>query len=242
MKSRAIVLGASGGIGHAICRELAADGWSLYLHYNKNANKVIRLCEELSNEYPENFFEVVHADFSKSDGADLLASGTGQIQAIVVASGHSMLKLLSDTTTKDMDALWRVHMQNPASFISLVSSRLRSYATSYVLFIGSIWGETGAAGEVMYSAVKGAQHAFVKAFAKEASYTGTRVNAITPGWIETDMNGELSEEDKLEVISHIPLQSTGSPEDVANLACFLLSGKADYMTGEIVKLNGGWYI
>ncbi len=66
---------------------------------------------------------------------------------------------------------------------------------SYIVFIGSIWGNTGAAGEVMYSAVKGAQHAFVKAYAKEAAYSGMRVNAIAPGWIETRMNDEIPEDD-----------------------------------------------
>lgn len=242
MKNHAIVLGASGGIGQAICRKLAADGWSLYLHYNQNADLAQQLQKELSAEFPTSDFQSVQADLGEPDGAQALANITGHIQAVVVASGQSMMKLLSDTSIEDMDALWRVHMQNPASFISLISPSLRSFTVSYVLFIGSIWGETGAAGEVMYSAVKGAQHAFVKAYAKEAAYTGTRVNAITPGWIETEMNDELSVEDKQTVIDQIPLRSIGTPNDVAELACFLLSGKADYMTGEIVKLNGGWHV
>ena len=94
----------------------------------------------------------------------------------------------------------------------------------------------------MYSAVKGAQHAFVKAYAKEASYAGVRVNAIAPGWIETKMNDTFSEEDKQFVLQEIPLLRTGYPEEIANLVSFLTSGKADYMTGDILKVNGGWYI
>lgn len=242
MKSHAIVLGASGGIGQAICRKLAADGWSLYLHYNENAFQAAQLLDELATEFPDQDFQTVRADFSKPDGGHTLASLSGRIQAVIVASGQSMLKLLSDTSVEEMDALWRVHMQNPASFISLVSPSLRSFSVSYVVFIGSIWGETGAAGEVMYSAIKGAQQAFVKAYAKEAAYTGTRVNAITPGWIETGMNDDLTLEDKQTVIDQIPLRSTGTPTDVAELVGFLLSGKVDYMTGEILKLNGGWHI
>ena len=205
----------------------------------RRASELKRILSEL---HPEGDFQIVQADFSDIDGAEKLAEQVGHVQAIVVALGQSMLKLLTDTTSRDMDALWRVHMQNPALFISLTSPQLRSHPVSYVVFIGSIWGNTGAAGEVMYSAVKGAQHAFVKAYAKEAAYTGTRVNAIAPGWIDTEMNGELSEEDKQLVIEQIPLQSTGRPEQVADLASFLVSGKADYMTGEILKLNGGWYI
>ncbi len=242
MNRYAVILGSSGGIGKAISRKLAADGWSLYLHYNKNKERALELKKVLAEKYPEGDFRIVQADFSERDGAGKLAEQVGHVQAIVVALGQSLLKLLTGTNSSDMDALWRVHMQNPAMFISLTSPQLRSFSVSYVLFIGSIWGDSGAAGEVMYSAVKGAQHAFVKAYAKEAAYTGTRVNAISPGWIETEMNDVLSEEDKQLVIDQIPLQSTGQPEQVANLASFLLSGKADYMTGEILKLNGGWYI
>ena len=242
MKRYAVVLGSSGGIGEAVSRKLAADGWSLYLHYNRNESRALELRRALIEKHPDGDFRIVHSDFSELDGASKLADQVGHVQVIVVALGQSMLKLLTDTNSNDMDALWRVHMQNPALFISLVSPPLRSHPASYILFIGSIWGNTGAAGEVMYSAVKGAQHAFVKAYAKEAAYTGTRVNAIAPGWIEPEMNEELSEEDKQLVIDQIPLQSTGQPEQVADLASFLVSGKADYMTGEILKLNGGWYI
>lgn len=242
MKRYAVVLGSSGGIGEAVSRKLAADGWSLYLHYNRNEERALELKRELTENFPNGDFQIVQSDFSERDGARKLAAQVGHVQAVVIAHGQSMLKLLTDTSSSDMDALWLVHMQNPAMFISLTSAQLRSHPSSYVLFIGSIWGNTGAAGEVMYSAVKGAQHAFVKAYAKEAAYTGTRVNAIAPGWIETEMNGELSEDDKQLVIDQIPLQSTGQPEQVADLASFLISGRADYMTGEILKLNGGWYI
>lgn len=242
MKRHAVILGASGGIGEAISQRLAADGWSLYLHYNNNEERAVRLRNQLSDLYPDEEFQTIQSDFTKPDGAEILAGKVGHVQAVIVASGQPMLQLLTDTSCTDMEALWRVHMQNPALFISLISPQLRSHPVSYIVFIGSIWGNTGAAGEVMYSAVKGAQHAFVKAYAKEAAYTGTRVNVIAPGWIDTDMNGGFSDDDKEMVMQQIPLQQTGSPEDVADLASFLIGGKADYMTGEILKLNGGWYI
>lgn len=242
MKRYAVVLGASGGIGMAISRRLAKEGWSLYLHYNRNADQVFELQAELSALYPTSEFKAIQANFLSEDGAEKLHALVGHVQAVIVSSGQAVMKLLTDTSIEEMEALWRVHMQNPAAFIGLVSPQLRSHDVSYVVFIGSIWGNTGAAGEVMYSAVKGAQHAFVKAYAKEAAYNGTRVNAIAPGWIETTMNDEFSEEDKQIVIDQIPLQKTGTPEQVADLVQFLISGNADYMTGEIIKLNGGWYI
>jgi len=237
-----VILGASGGIGGAISRNLASTGWSLYLHYNENAAQAALLRSELNKAYPEADFQTVQADFSAIDGADMLAKQVRRAGAIVVSNGQSMLKLLTETTAADMDSLWKVHVQNPARLISLLSPQLRAFEQSYVVMIGSIWGNTGAAGEVMYSAVKGAQHAFVKAYAKEAAYSGVRVNAVAPGWIETRMNADIPMDERQMIIDTIPLMSCGTPENVAEAVNFLLSGKADYMTGEIMKVNGGWYI
>lgn len=239
---RALVLGATGGIGQSISHQLARDGWSLYLHYNQQQATAHMLRDELKKLYPTLSIDCVGANFLEDDAADKLAKKIEDVQAIVVSNGQSMTKLLTETTTVDMDALWKVHVRHPARLISLLSNTLRQHDISYIVFIGSIWGNTGAAGEVMYSAVKGAQHAFVKAYAKEASYAGVRVNAIAPGWIETKMNDTFSEEDKQFVLQEIPLLRTGYPEEIANLVSFLTSGKADYMTGDILKVNGGWYI
>ncbi|WJY28675.1 MULTISPECIES: elongation factor P 5-aminopentanone reductase [Sporosarcina] len=241
-RRRALILGASGGIGQAICRRLAADGWSLCMQYNTNGSAAADLRDSLQQEHPDGEFVCMQADFTAKGAADALATAAGDISCIVAAGGQSALKLLTETTEDEMEALWRVHVQNPARLISLLSSKLRKHAPAYVVFIGSIWGSAGAAGEVMYSSVKGAQHAFVKAYAKEAAFGGIRVNGIAPGWIETRMNEEIPDEERALVMQEIPLQIPGRPEEVADLVGFLTSGKADYMTGEILKLNGGWYI
>lgn len=241
-KRWAIVLGASGGIGEAICRKLAIDGWSLYMHYNTGEAFVNLLQLNLSNQYPNASFKTVSADFGQSGAADILVEKVKDVNCIVVANGQSMVKLLTETTTQDMEALWKVHVENPARLISLLSAGMRRLAPSHIVFIGSIWGSTGAAGEVMYSSVKGAQHAFVKAYAKEAAYGGIRVNGIAPGWIETRMNDEIPDEEREMVMQEVPLMVPGKPEEVANLVAFLINGEANYMTGEILKLNGGWYI
>lgn len=240
-KRFAVVLGASGGIGDAISRQLAAAGWSLYLHYNINYERVEQLYKDLQMQYQDLEFHLVQADFRDDRAADQLAQKIHSVNCVIVANGQALLKLLTETTVVEMNELWKVHVQNPARFISLISPKLRKHDVSYVVFIGSIWGNTGAAHEVMYSAVKGAQHAFVKAYAKEAAYAGTRVNAIAPGWIDTRMNEEISAEERQMVLEQIPLLSIGAPKEIANVVEFLLSGKADYMTGEIVKVNGGWY-
>lgn len=141
-----------------------------------------------------------------------------------------------------MQTLWQVHMQTPMLILQQLAAKLRTHSVSYVIFIGSIWGTAGAAGEVVYSAVKGAQHSFVKAYAQEVAYNGIRVNALAPGFIATKMNSHIDELERKQIISEIPLQQLGTVEDVARLCAFYVSGQADYVTGQIIHLNGGWYI
>jgi len=242
VKKFALVLGASGEIGRTICRSLAEDGWSIYIHFSNNEKAAQALYRSLSESFPAQEFMLVQGDFSKASGAQLLASQIFNVQAIVFANGQAHYSLLEDTTVEDMDALWRVHVQNPMHLTALLSSKLRAHDVSYVLFIGSIWGEAGSAGEALYAAVKGAQHAFVKSYAKEAALSRIRVNAIAPGIINTTMNSHLSEEELEYILEEIPLGLIGQTTDVAEMVRFYLSGKADYVTGQIIRLNGGWYI
>ncbi|MGE8034291.1 elongation factor P 5-aminopentanone reductase [Lysinibacillus sp. NPDC093692] len=242
MKKFALVLGASGEIGRAICQSLAEDGWSIYIHFSNNEKAAQALYHSLSENFPSQEFMLVQGDFSKASGAQLLASQIFNVQAIVFANGQAYYSLLEDTTVEDMDALWRVHVQNPMRLTALLSSKLRAHDVSYVLFIGSIWGEAGSAGEALYAAVKGAQHAFVKSYAKEAALSRIRVNAIAPGFINTSMNSHLSEEELDYILEDIPLGIAGQTTDVAKMVRFYLSGNADYVTGQVIRLNGGWYI
>ncbi|MEK4424496.1 elongation factor P 5-aminopentanone reductase [Solibacillus sp. FSL K6-1523] len=242
MKKFALVCGASGEIGQSICNKLAEDGWSLYLHYNANVEKVQVLLEQLVVRYPKQEFLIVHADFSLDDGAQTLASQIFSLQAILFANGHAYYGLLEDTPVNEMAKLWKVHVQNPMQTTALLASKLRANPSSYILLIGSIWGDAGAAGEVAYSAVKGAQHSFVKAYAQEAAYNGIRVNGIAPGIIDTKMNGMLNEQERTDIVEQIPLQTFGKTDDIANMVAFLFSGQADYVTGQILRVNGGWYI
>lgn len=242
MKKFALVVGASGAIGKAIAQRLASDGWSLYLHFHQNRQALEQLVEQLRFKFPEQEFIEVQADFSVDDGADNLAPQIYSLQAIVFAGGHAFYGLIEDTPVEEMNKLWKVHVQNPMRLLALLSNKLRQHDTSYVLFIGSIWGEAGAAFETVYSAVKGAQHAFVKSYAKEVAYNRILVNAIAPGMIKTEMNAHLNEEEKREINEEIPLGRAGEVEEVANLVSFYLSGQANYVTGQIIRLNGGWYI
>lgn len=240
MKRFCLVLGASGAIGSATARELAKDGFSLYLQYNRHS--VTTLAEELMADYPAQEFMMIQADLNLPGAAEKLAQSIFDIEAIVVASGQALYKLIDDTTARDMQSLWMVHVQSPVEIIRELAPKMRRHESSYIAMIGSIWGEAGGAGEVMYSAVKGAVHSFVKAYAQEVAFNGMKVNAVSPGMIQTSMNGHLTEEELAEVVSEIPMARAGQPQEVAHFVSFLLSGKADYMTGQIMRVNGGWYI
>ncbi|MDN7244161.1 SDR family oxidoreductase [Planococcus shenhongbingii] len=239
MKRFAVILGASGEIGEAIAQQLAETGWSLYLHWN--TNPVAELTGKLEAKYPYQEFIGIQADFSQPDGARKVAENVYDASCIVVASGHALLKMLIDTSEEEMDALWRVHVRNPVAAIKLISPYFHRHQKTYVVFITSIWGQTGAALETMYSSVKGAQTAFVKAYAKEMAASGTRVNAIAPGFIQTKMNNAFDNEELLAIAEEIPL-GLGTCQDIANAVEFLVGGKADYMTGQTLHINGGWHM
>lgn len=108
------------------------------------------------------------------------------------------------------------------------------------MLITSIWGSVGASNEVMYSSVKGAQNSFVKALAKEVAPSGVSVNAISPGFIETKMNGHLSPVEKDSIMAQIPMNRAGKPEEIAHTVRFLIDEKSNYIQGEIIEINGGW--
>lgn len=237
MKRFAVLLGASGEIGESIALQLAESGWSLYLHWNSRPTDA--LAQQLSEKYPAQEFIAVQADFAEAAGAQRLADNVYDASCIIAANGQSLVKMLTDTTDEDMESLWRVHVKNPISAIRMISPFFHRHDKSYVVFISSIWGETGASLETMYSAVKGAQLAFVKAYAKEMAPSGIRVNAVAPGFINTKMNASLTAEELQHMEEEIPL-GIGSPQDVANAVDFLVNGKADYMTGQTLRINGGW--
>ncbi|WP_019414853.1 elongation factor P 5-aminopentanone reductase [Paenisporosarcina sp. TG20] len=242
MMKFACIFGASGAIGHSCAHEMSKQGWSLYLHFHENKLAIEKLYRDLTKIYPQQEFHIIQADLGNTKSVNDVLSQLFEVHAIVFASGHALYQLLEDTSSQEMNLVWRTHVQSPMWITGQLATKLRRANKSYIVFIGSIWGETGAAGESVYSSVKGAQHAFVKAFAKESGPSGIRVNAIAPGLIDTKMNDTLNDSEKQMLKDDIPLRQFGTPQDVANLVAFLTSDKADYITGQVLRVNGGWYI
>ena len=241
-KRFALVVGASGEIGIAVSHSLAESGWSLYLHYASNKEKMDELLATLNLAYPEQEFICIQADLSDSNAIEIMANSIFSLQSVVFAQGHSLYKGLEETALNEIQKLFQVHIEHPMFLVGKLSPKLRKHEHSSIIFVGSIWGETGASYEVAYSAAKGAQHAFVKAYAKEVAMQKTTVNVVAPGFIDTKMNAHLDEESRNLILEEIPSGIFGNPQDVANVIAFLASEKAYYITGQIIRVNGGWYI
>ncbi len=240
MKKYALITGASGGIGSAIAKEVASLGYSLYLHYNENEKAVKSLAEELVRKGVESY--LVKADLSQRTGAESVVTQLQHpIDTIVHNSGKSVFGLMTDFNQKTVDQMVQLHVTTPYMLTQALLPTMITKKSGNIIVISSIWGITGASCEVLYSMVKGGQLSFVKALAKEVALSGVRVNAVAPGAINTNMLQEFTEEDIQGISGEIPMGRIGEPIEVANTVGFLLSGKASYITGQVLSVNGGWH-
>lgn len=234
-----LVTGASGGIGQAVALKLASLGFNLYLHFNRNETSIKDLLNQLEPFGGD--YTPIQANLEEPDGYKKICSQIFSLDAIVHCSGNTHYGLLVDVKQEDIESLMRVHVMNPLMITKELLPKLIQKRSGNVILISSIWGQTGAACEVVYSTAKGAQISFVKALSKEVALNGVRVNAIAPGAVETPMMSQFSEEDKQLIEYEIPMGRLGVPEEIANGVKFLLSDESSYITGQVLSINGGWY-
>ncbi|MCM2533402.1 SDR family oxidoreductase [Neobacillus pocheonensis] len=239
MKKFVLITGASGGIGKAIALSLAEKGYHLYLHYNKNEQSLMELMDKLQ-PYGGEYMPIL-ADFAEADGYKKVCSQIFSLDAIVHCGGNSLYGLLVDLKQDEAESLMRVHVLNPLMITKELLPKFLQNGSGNIIVISSIWGQTGAACEVAYSMVKGAQIAFVKALSKEVALNGIRVNAIAAGAIDTPMMSGFSSEDRERLVEEIPMGRLGHSEEIAKGVSFLLSAESSYITGQILAINGGWY-
>lgn len=237
MGKNVLIIGASGDIGSAIASQLGEEGYTLLLHYHQNKTAI----EEIQRRLPSDaILDTVQADLTSDKGIkNLLSQIYYPIDSIVFASGVAYYGIFQDTPDNIMDEIISIHVKAPFSIVKEILPEMIQKKSGNIILISSIWGEVGASHEVVYSAVKGAQNSFVKALAKEVGPSGVSINAVSPGFIDTKMN-PLSDEEKGILVDDIPLNRAGSTQDVANAVSFLLSDKAGYIHGEILRVAGGW--
>lgn len=237
-----LVMGASGDIGQACAESLAAAGWSVYCHYFHNEVKVKKLTESLAATYPQQDFFPVHLDMTQEGAITTFSEQLFQVDGIIFASGNTVYKLLTETSSAEMDQLWQVYVKTPMQICQLLQYKLAKQNAGRVVFIGSVYGIIGSSMEVVYSTLKGAQQAFAKAYAQEVASLGITVNVIAPGAVNTKMNEAWSAEERQALLSEIPVQRMAEPQEIAGLARFLLSQEAAYITGATIPISGGWKV
>lgn len=239
MQKFVLITGASGGIGRAIALKLAEEGYSLYLHYHQNKQSIEDLLDKLSVFSGE--FIPIQADLTTSNGYKKVAESVFSIESIIHNGGFSHYGLFVDMDNKAIENMIMVHMTSPMLLVKELLPKMYSQQNGNILFITSIWGQTGAACEVAYSTVKGAQISFVKSLSKELALNGIRVNGIAPGAVNTSMLSSFNAEDMDMMKADIPMGRLGDPREIAESVSFLISNKASYITGQILNVNGGWY-
>ena len=234
----ALITGASGGIGAAVARRLAEEGYAVALQYHKNR----AAAEALASSLPEDTsYCIVSCDLNNSEETTVMVNTIhrylGRISLVVHCAGIApRQKLFSETDDAEIRNVFETDVFSAMRLTRLLNNDLRA-TQGTVITVSSMWGIVGASCEVLYSSAKAALIGFTKALAKELGPEGVRVNCVAPGMIRTAMNAHLSEEDMKAFRRETPLERIGKPEDVAQAVAYLV--QAPFVTGQVLSVDGG---
>lgn len=236
-----LITGSSKGIGKAIALRFAKEGYNLVINGSKDKEKL----EETKAEIEK--FNVACLAFLGDMGDyhkvkelfKLIKEEFGHLDVLVNNAGISYVGLLSDMTWQDWDKVIRTNLTSIYNCCSLAIPDMVQKKEGKIINISSVWGNVGASCEVAYSASKGGMNAFTKALAKELAPSNIKVNAIACGAIDTEMNSFLSEEELYQLKEEIPMGRLGRSDEVADLV-YYLAEKNEYLTGQVIGLDGGW--
>ena len=243
-KKSVVVTGASRGIGREIASLFAKEGYNVVINYYNSEKEAVELKETLTSIGCT--CEIFKANVANYDHAKSLISFCyqtyGSVDVLVNNAGISKIKLLTDMQPNEWQDMININLTGVFNCSkSALDFMLKEHSGS-IINISSMWGQVGASCEVAYSASKAGVIGFTKALAKEVGLSGIRVNCISPGVIMTDMMNGFSKEELDMIKSDIPLDTFGTPADVANTALFLASENARFITGQVIGVNGGQVI
>ncbi len=244
MKKTVIITGSSKGIGAATAILFAQKGYNVVINYNDSYEAASLLCNSLiSNGYSAMMHK---ANVANKLEVDLMVKETlykfGSLDILVNNAGIAFQGLITDTDEIDFDKIIDVNLKGVFNCCKSVIPSMVSRQSGKIINISSMWGQVGASCEVAYSAAKAGVIGLTKALAKELAPSGITVNCIAPGLIETSMNSNLTIEELSDFVSDIPLGRMGSADEIAAAIEFLASDKADYITGQVLGINGGYVI
>lgn len=241
MKKTAIVTGASRGIGRAVAIRLAKAGMNLVISYRgqeEAAEETLRLCREAGAEIVS-----FRGDVSRSeDCAKLVRKAVeifGRVDVLVNNAGITRDALLMRMPEEDFRAVLDVNLIGPWNMMKAASRTMMKQRYGRIINISSVIGLIGNAGQTNYAAAKAGIIGMTKSYAREVATRNITVNAVAPGFIDTDMTRVMPEDAIQRIAESIPMGRTGSPEDVAEAVAFLASEHSGYITGEVIRVDGG---
>ena len=237
----AVITGASRGIGREIALKYAEEGANIVLNYRNSETEALQLKEELDKLGSNTL--IVKANVSKLEEAEKLIKEAkevfGRVDILVNNAGITKDNLIMRMKEEDFDSVIDVNLKGAFNCLKAVTPIMIRQKSGKIINMSSVVGVIGNAGQVNYCASKAGLIGMTKSLAREIGGKNINVNAIAPGFIDTDMTKVLSEDQKKNILSQVPLKRFGNALDIANLALFLASDQSNYITGQVIHVDGG---
>ena len=238
-KRSVLVVGGSRGIGAETVKLFSQKGYDVAFTFNKSEDAADRIRRQ-TGAIP------LRADAGHSDSAKIsverAVANLGHIDVLVCNAGISHFGLISDISEEMWEKVIATNLSSIFYYAKYVTPAMISRKSGCIINVASMWGEVGASCEVAYSASKAGVIGFTKALAKELGPSGIRVNCVSPGLIDTDMNNQLGDSVIKEIVAETPIERIGKASDVAKAIMYLSSDESSFITGQVLDVNGGLVI